>query len=119
MKLLSLFISSALSFSAASAPNQTTTPASQETVKVQMVDYSGKPPFKREVVMLPVADVAKLEEVQGGTPVEYVTVRTVVMRGKPPYRRTVETLPMYDVAQLEVVNSQKSKKTGKPPFKRH
>ncbi|MBU3022362.1 hypothetical protein [Aestuariibacter sp. A3R04] len=119
MKLLVFFISSTLSFTAISAANANPSNASQDTVKVQVVDYSGKPPFKREVIMLPVADVAKLENAQGDTPTEYAEVRTVVMRGKPPFRRTVETLPVYDVAQLDVVKNQPPVKAGKPPFKRH
>lgn len=119
MKLLTLFISSALTFSVVGAPGSTHSSISQDTVKVQVVDYSGKPPFKREVMQLSVTDVAKLEEVRDGSPVEYAEVRTVVMRGKPPYRRMVETLPVYDVAQLEVLDSSKSIKAGKPPFKRH
>ncbi|WP_018981882.1 hypothetical protein [Salinimonas chungwhensis] len=91
-----------------------------ETQKVQLADFSGKPPFKREVVELSVHDVAKLEALSNDKqPQKYVSVRTVNMSGKPPFRRTVETLPVYDVAQFEQVNqAEDATRTGRPPFKR-
>lgn len=93
------------------------TAQADETVKIQVADFSGKPPFKRNIVEVSVKDVAKLEEIsQGGQPTEYVEVRTVDMRGKPPYRRQVETLAVYDVAKLEEV--QQKVRTGRPPFQR-
>lgn len=88
-----------------------------ETVNIQVADFSGKPPFKRTTLAVSVEDVAKLEAIsQNGEPTEYVEVRTVEMRGKPPYRRQVEKLPVYDIAQLEEVQQQV--RTGRPPFKR-
>ncbi|WP_334013527.1 hypothetical protein [Alteromonas sp. S167] len=111
----SLVAGALLSTSLQAAPS-----ASDETVNVQVVDYSGKPPFKRRVVELSVNDVAQLETA-GQEAVEYVEVREVVMRGKPPYRRVTKMMPVYDVAQLEVIDdtSSTSKKGTRPPFKRH
>lgn len=92
--------------------------ANTQTHRVQVVDYTGKPPFKRTMVELDVHDVAKLESVS--TPVEYVEIRTVDMIGKPPFKRTIKRVPVYDVAQLEAtLESEKPALIGRPPFKRH
>ncbi|MBT3134113.1 hypothetical protein KL866_03120 [Alteromonas sp. ALT199] len=94
--------------------------SNDETVDVQVVDFSGKPPFKRKIVSLSVNDVAQLESV-GQDAIEYLEVKDVIMRGKPPYRRVTKMMPVYDVAQLEVLEEQAdTQKRGKrPPFKRH
>ena len=60
--------------------------SSGEMVDVQVVDYSGKPPFKRRTVSLSVNDVAQLESV-GEEAIDYVKVTEVIKHGKPPYRR--------------------------------
>ncbi|MEC8232830.1 MAG: hypothetical protein VX061_15460 [Pseudomonadota bacterium] len=114
----SLFAATTFSITALSV--QATPSANAETVDVQVVDYSGKPPFKRRVVSLSVNDVAQLESV-GQEAIEYVEVKEVIMRGKPPYRRTTKMMPVYDVAQLEVLDEQpKTQKRGtRPPFKRN
>jgi hypothetical protein len=114
----SLITAVSMSFAANSA--QAMTNPTGETVDVQVVDYSGKPPFKRTVVTMSVDDVAQLESV-GQEAVEYVEVKEVVMRGKPPYRRVTKTMPVYDVAQLEVLEEQdtSTKRGTRPPFKRH
>ncbi|MBU2978081.1 hypothetical protein [Alteromonas sp. C1M14] len=109
---LSLGAASFILFSASAAF------ANTQTHTVQVVDYSGKPPFKRTMVELDVHDVAKLETVN--TPVEYVEVRTVDMSGKPPFKRSIKRVPVYDVAQLEVtLEQEKPALIGRPPFKRH
>jgi hypothetical protein len=114
----SLFAATTLSITALSV--QATPSANAETVDVQVVDYSGKPPFKRRVVSLSVNDVAQLESV-GQEAIEYVEVKEVIMRGKPPYRRTTKMMPVYDVAQLEVLDEQPNtqKRGTRPPFKRN
>ena len=91
----------------------------REMVDVQLVDFSGKPPFKRRTVSVPVSDVAQLETL-GQEAIEYVEVKEVVMRGKPPYRRKITMMPVYDVAQFEVLEAQNtSQKRGtRSPFKR-
>ncbi|MFZ8198377.1 hypothetical protein [Alteromonas portus] len=93
--------------------------STDETVDVQLIDYSGKPPFKRKIVSLSVNDVAQLESV-GQEAIEYVEVKEVIMRGKPPYRRVTTMMPVYDVAQLEVLEEKADtqKRGTRPPFKR-
>ena len=93
--------------------------STDETVDVQIIDYSGKPPFKRKIVSLSVNDVAQLESV-GQEAIEYVEVKEVIMRGKPPYRRVTTMMPVYDVAQLEVLDEKADtqKRGTRPPFKR-
>lgn len=95
--------------------------SSGEMVDVQVVDYSGKPPFKRRTVSLSVDDVAQLESV-GEEAIDYVKVTEVIKHGKPPYRRVTKMMPVYDVAQFEVLEEEDSNtpKSGtRPPFKRH
>ena len=92
--LSSLITAVSLGFSANAA--QAMTSSTDETVDVQVVDYSGKPPFKRKIVSLSVNDVAQLESV-GQEAIEYVEVKEVIMRGKPPYRRVTTMMPVYDV----------------------
>jgi hypothetical protein len=90
-----------------------------ETVTVWQVDMSGKPPYKRERVQVPVVDTARLEVT--GEPVEMVTVWTVDRSGKPPFKRTREEVPVIDVAALspEDVAEEGTVFRGRPPFKRH
>ena len=93
-------------------------PASGETVTVWTVDHSGRPPFKRERVEIPVVDTAQLEVTDKA--VETVTVWTVDRSGKPPYQRHREELPVTDVAALEgELTEEEPLFRGRPPFKRH
>lgn len=114
LSLLSLCVLPALFTGAAAGEKR-----NNEMIAIQVVDYAGKPPFKRKIVSLPVHDVAQLE-LAGGEPKEYVEVKEVIMRGKPPYRRITTTMPVYDVAQFELLETeQQSQKQGsRPPFKR-
>ncbi|AEA98972.1 hypothetical protein [Alteromonas mediterranea] len=114
----SLFTAVTLSFTANAA--QAMPASTSDTIEVQVVDYSGKPPFKRKVVSMSVNDVAQLESV-GEEAIEYVEVKEVIMRGKPPYRRVTTMMPVYDIAQLEVLEEQneKQKRGTRPPFKRN
>ena len=89
-----------------------------------VTDYSGKPPFKRKIVTLPVVDIAQAEIVDTDT--ELVSVRTTDFSGKPPFKRTVERLPAVDISQVESLASDSdqvgTKRTdfkGRPPFKRN
>lgn len=81
-----------------------------ETTKTWEVDYSGKPPFKRTLVEVEVADIAQMETV------ETQFVRTTDFSGKPPFKRNLETLEVVDTAVLEEadVDTKVSK-----PGKRH
>lgn len=90
-----------------------------ETKQVQVVDTQGKPPFKRKMVDVPVADVAQFEETKK---VKIIKKRVIVnYQGKPPYtRRTIE-VPVGDVAQFEAsggLGEGSAKKGSRPPFKR-
>ena len=92
----------------------------KDTIDIQVVDYSGKPPFKRVVKTVPISDVAQLEAL-GETATEYVEVKEVIKRGKPPFRRVTTRMPVYDVAQFELLDEQNEPKLkgSRPPFKRH
>jgi len=93
-------------------------PAGGETVTVWAVDHSGRPPFKRERVEIPVVDTAQLEVADES--VETVTVWTVDRSGKPPYDRRREELPVTDIAALESAPADEEPLfRGRPPFKRH
>ncbi len=117
---LGVIFSSLVAFSALGLSAETAPTVTNDTVDVQVVDYTGKPPFKRKVVSLSVNDVAQLEAV-GQQAIEYVEVKDVIMRGKPPYRRVTTLMPVYDVAQLEALEGQDDKpmRGTRPPFKRH
>ncbi|QJR82385.1 hypothetical protein CA267_017320 [Alteromonas pelagimontana] len=91
-----------------------------DTVRVQVVDRTGKPPFTRKFETLPVQDVAQFEALSQENAMEWVEVRTVDMSGKPPYQRKVERLRVIDIAQFEEIKNQDSTDySGRPPFKRH
>jgi hypothetical protein len=93
-------------------------PSQGETVTVWAVDHSGRPPFKRERVEIPVVDTAQLEVADES--VETVTVWTVDRSGKPPYDRRREELPVTDIAALESAPADEEPLfRGRPPFKRH
>ena len=93
-------------------------PAGGETVTVWAVDHSGRPPFKRERVEIPVVDTAQLEVTDKS--VETVTVWTIDRSGKPPYQRRREELPVTDVAAIESELAEEEPLfRGRPPFKRH
>lgn len=96
----------------------TATSSLTETTTVWQVDMSGKPPYKRERVEVPVIDTARLEVT--GEPMEMVTVWQVDRSGKPPFKRTREEVPVIDVAAMDVesVNSEADFR-GRPPFRRH
>lgn len=88
-----------------------------EMVTVQVVDFSGRPPFKREVVELPAADVARMEAMD--EVLETERVWTVDFSGKPPFKRKFEDVPVIDIASLEMAAEKKEQKPSRPPFKRH
>jgi len=90
----------------------------EEMVKVWSVDFSGRPPFKRQLIELPAADVARMEV--SNEIIETERVWTVDFTGKPPFRRKFDDVPVIDAASLEGVTTDKS--TRKKPlgaFKRH
>jgi len=92
--------------------------SAEEMVKVWSVDFSGRPPFQRQLIELPAADVARMEV--SNEIIETERVWTVDFAGKPPFRRKFEDVPIIDAASLEVVATGKS--TRKKPlgaFKRH
>ncbi len=92
--------------------------SSEEMVKVTLVDFSGRPPFKREVVELPAADVAAMEATEEILEVERIW--TVDYSGKPPFKRQFEDVPVIDVASMEAVSETvKPVSAARTPFKRH
>ncbi len=90
--------------------------AQGETVTVWEVDTSGRPPFKRTRVELPVADVASLESAD--VALETRRVWTTDFRGRPPFRRGYEELPVVDAASLEYADTGDGDARPKPFFKR-
>ncbi len=87
-----------------------------------VTDFSGKPPFKRRVELVPVVDIAQVEIVTSEP--EYVAVKTVDYKGKPPFKRRVELLEKTDIMQAELVeeadgaDEPRKKGTGNSMFKR-
>ncbi len=103
----------ALAFTSASAES-----GGQEMVKVWSIDFSGRPPFKRQLIELPAADIARLEA--SNEIVEFERVWTVDYSGKPPFRRKFEEVPVIDAASLEMdVTDDVDRKKPLGSFKRH
>jgi hypothetical protein len=96
------------------------------TMTVWEVDMSGRPPYRRTRIEVPVVDVAALETPAAGT-TETTTVWEVVRRGKPPYSRRQVEVPVVDAAALETleggevdaVEESAPHFRGRPPFRRH
>lgn len=88
-----------------------------EMVKVRIVDFTGRPPFKRELVELPAADVARMEAMD--EVLEMERVWTVDYSGKPPFKRTFEDVPVIDIASMERAAEENEQKPSRTPFKRH
>lgn len=92
-------------------------------VATLVTDFSGKPPFKRRIEMLPAVDIAEVEIVNS-EPV-WVDVKTVDFKGKPPFKRRVERLEQTEVMEVEVAAESETarkgpkKTTGNSIFKRH
>ena len=90
----------------------------EEMVKVWTVDFSGRPPFKRQLIELPAADVARLEA--SDEVLETERVWTVNYKGKPPFRRRFEDVPVIDAASLETEQAEDvNRKKPLGSFKRH
>lgn len=93
----------------------------EQFVKVWETDFSGKPPFKRVMKLVPVADIAALEV--ESEPVETELVRVIDFTGKPPFKRKLKEVPIVDAASLEIVDAEetesKSPLRRKAGFKRH
>ena len=86
----------------------------QDYENVWIVDYRGKPPYKRTLTRLPVSDVAQFE-------VEQETVTLNVKKGsRPPFKRVSVELAVSDLAPFELEeSSQKDRlKRRRAPFKR-
>ena len=89
-----------------------------EMLKVWTVDFSGRPPFKRELIELPAADVARLEASDEVLATERIWV--VNYKGKPPYRRRFEDVLVIDAASLETEQTENAdRKKPLRLFKRH
>ncbi len=84
-------------------------------VAKMVTDFSGKPPFKRSVEMVPAVDIAQFESVP--TEKELIEGKTVDFRGKPPFKRKVELLEKAEAKQVEITSdseaSNKPRKKGK------
>ena len=92
--------------------------AGQEMVKAWSVEFTGRPPFKRRMIELPAADVARLEATN--EIVEMERIWTIDYSGKPPFKRRFEEVPVIDAASLELDaadTSERKKPLGS--FKRH
>ena len=70
--------------------------ANDDMTTVWTTDFSGKPPFKRQLETIPTADLARFET---GTEV----VNTTDFSGKPPFKRNVHVLRIVDAARFEIV----------------
>ncbi len=86
-----------------------------ETVRVWEVDYSSRPPFKRTLVELPAADVARLETQEE---VQTERVWSVDYSGRPPFKRSYEDLPVVDAARVETTSDSSAPVRPKPFFKK-
>ena len=97
----------------------TATTGDTEMVKVWKVDFSGRPPFKRQLVELPAADVAALEASTKVVDTERVWI--VDYSGKPPFKRKFKEIPIIDAASLEIETVEESNSRKRPlgSFKRH
>ncbi len=69
---------------------------------VWKVDFSGRPPFDRQLVEVPVADAASFETVLD---VEMQRVWHTDFSGRPPFKRGYADIPVIDAAQLELVEA--------------
>ena len=119
--MLRLVLSSVVLSSLLLQPALADTEASngQEMVSVWKVDFSGRPPFKRELVEVPVADIAALEA--SNKVIDTEVVWTVDFKGKPPFRRKMKEVPVIDAASLEFESADDSNTRKRPlgSFKRH
>lgn len=96
------------------------------TMTVWEVDMSGRPPYRRTRVEVPVLDVAALETPRTDV-TETTTVWEVDRSGKPPYSRRQVEVPVIDAAALETleagaadaVEETSPRFRGRPPFRRH
>lgn len=113
--LATCLASALLSLSATSVLADT---SGEQMVKVWKVDFSGRPPFKRQLIELPAADLARLEA--SDEVLETERVWTVNYKGKPPFRRRFEDVPVIDAASLETVQVEDvDRKKPLGSFKRH
>jgi hypothetical protein len=93
--------------------------------RVRVVDYSGKPPFRRQIVRideLNAAQFARFEETAREASIDRSRlgerVRVVNYRGKPPFQRRTVTIDESNVAQFarfeETIERQPPRRRG--PF---
>ena len=119
MRALKLSAISLVIFTSCSVPGSAE--CTENCVTKLVTDFSGRPPFKRRIEVLPTVDIAEIETSE---PV-FVEVKTVDFKGKPPFKRRVERLEKTDVLQVEITSDAESsekrpkKSTGNSIFKRH
>lgn len=89
--------------------------ADSQTLRVWQVDYSGRPPFKRSLVEVPVVDAARLESL--GV-VETRRLRTTDFSGRPPFKRRYQEVRVLDAASLETENVANERPFRNVGFKR-
>ena len=83
---------------------------------VMIVDFKGRPPFKRRIERLDEVNLARLE-VQAEVQAEG---RRVFRSWRPPFKRRVERLDEVDLARLEVQDEgRRVYRSWRPPFRRH
>jgi hypothetical protein len=113
MHRLALYTAIAGALFALPAAAETSSVAEQETVTIWKVDYSGRPPFDRELIEVPVADVASFE---AASTVETERVWHTDFTGRPPFKRGYVDLPVIDTAQFEIESTQSSGDIQPKPF---
>lgn len=89
--------------------------SAEATVKIWETDFSGRPPFKRVLKEVSLAEAAALEAEPGL--IETVTKRVVNFSGKPPFRRKVQEVQIIEAASLEVEDNAES--NAKSPLLRN
>lgn len=103
----------------AAAAEETPFASGVATKTVWQVDMSGRPPYSRTRVEVPVVDAAAMEvsEYAGET----TTVWVREHRGRPPFDRRRVEVPVVDAAALEIDSEADEGTTfrGRPPFRRH
>ena len=94
---------------------QAATDTNAETTMEWVVDYRGRPPYKRERVPVETVDVAALETVP-----ETTVIWERSSRGRPPFKRRWVEVPVIDAASIELDDGDAGPVfRGRPPFKRN
>ncbi len=89
--------------------------STETTAKVWQVDMSGRPPYQRTLVEMPVIDTASMEV--DVSSVETERVWTTDFSGPPPFKRSMQEMPVIDAASLEAdIEGEVSRAVKAKPF---